>query len=52
MTSPTMAPPHLRTNRGLPTCTERPTDGGLLQMFLWPFQTSIEHTRPAWESSN
>ncbi len=28
MTSPTKAPPHLRTSRGLPACTKRPTNGG------------------------
>ena len=28
MTSPTKAPPHLRTGRGLPACTKHPTDGG------------------------
>jgi len=28
MTSPTKAPPHLRTRRGLPACTKHPTDGG------------------------
>jgi len=28
MTSPTEAPPHLRTSRGLPACTKHPTDGG------------------------
>ena len=28
MTSPTKAPPHLRTSRGLPACTKHPTDGG------------------------
>jgi hypothetical protein len=28
MTSPTKAPPHLRTSRALPACTKHPTDGG------------------------
>ncbi len=41
MTSPTKAPPHLRTGRGLPACTKHPTDGGYYRRF-----SARAHPRP------
>ena len=44
MTSPTKAPPHLRTSRGAPGLHQASDERRLLQMVLWPFQvlSSIE----------